>query len=671
MSRPITVPRWAIYGLFFGLYLTARGYQSLDGDQAYRLPLLLHRQDPSLYADDPFVRAFDVFNPHRGYLALLDLASRPLGLSFGLFALFAATFALTCTGVVRLARAAWPGGGPWVGVVAVGLVLMARAGNVGTNHLFEATLLDRLIGFGLGWVALALAVEGETWRPSLLIGLAAVIHPSVGLQLGGLLMASWFAWAVAGRWTGQSWRGLVIGWAVLALAMIPGALPNMMQGLRLFDGFSPEEFRLVGVELQMAQHMVPSLWRKPQWLAWGAYMAVGGLALFSPRRSEALPGSDSEGRRARFILLFGVLLVGLGAAYGTVEVVRDLRVTVFQPFRMATIARGLALIALSGRCVTLWRRGDLSARARVLVLTAGLTGDWGFVVAVTAEIAASTAECLPRILGHIPLASILRRGGLLGSPPPQVERGLDGECRGGDWLALFVVVVLASGLVFLARHDLERGHRPILIALVASFVMSRVAHRFRTGWTTRRLAFAVAVCGGVPLAAAVAPAVVGPDHPIASALAARCRFGPIPTDDVERLALWARANTPTDCRFITPPGPKTFRLWSGRAVAFNRAASPYHAEGLKDWSDRFRAHVGFAGKTAEFVRSYLADRHGVESRYNRLTPEALAALAASQGADYVLAPSLGHGAGPLRLCRADGRYAIYRLDPSPAVARLR
>ena len=62
------------------LYLTLRGYHSFDGDQAYRLPLLLHRQDPSLYQDDPFVRAFDVFNPHRGYLALLDWSSRPLGI---------------------------------------------------------------------------------------------------------------------------------------------------------------------------------------------------------------------------------------------------------------------------------------------------------------------------------------------------------------------------------------------------------------------------------------------------------------------------------------------------------------------------------------------------------------------------------------------------------------
>ena len=160
MSLTIAVPRWAPYALLFGLYLTARGYHSRDGDQAYRLPLLLHQQDPALFADDPFVRAFDAFNPHRGYLALLDLASRPLGLSAGLFALFALDVRPDLprhlpAGPRGLARAR-----ARVGLVAVGLVLIAKAGNIGTNHLFEAMLLDRLIGFASAGWRLALAVEG-------------------------------------------------------------------------------------------------------------------------------------------------------------------------------------------------------------------------------------------------------------------------------------------------------------------------------------------------------------------------------------------------------------------------------------------------------------------------------------------------------------------------------
>ena len=54
--RPPRLPRWLIYLVILGLYLTLRGYHSFDGDQAYRLPLLLHRQDPSALRRRP-VRA--------------------------------------------------------------------------------------------------------------------------------------------------------------------------------------------------------------------------------------------------------------------------------------------------------------------------------------------------------------------------------------------------------------------------------------------------------------------------------------------------------------------------------------------------------------------------------------------------------------------------------------
>ena len=177
--------QFLVWLLVLGLYVSLRGYQSRDGDQAYRLPILLHQQDPALFADDPFVRAFDAFNPHRGYLTLLDAVSRPLGLSAALAVLFAATFTVTVVSLDRLARVVWPEAGPKVGLVAVGLFLITKAGNVGTNHLFEPMLLDRLIGFALGWLALALVVERPDrgrWLAALAIGLATLIHPSVGLQ---------------------------------------------------------------------------------------------------------------------------------------------------------------------------------------------------------------------------------------------------------------------------------------------------------------------------------------------------------------------------------------------------------------------------------------------------------------------------------------------------------
>jgi hypothetical protein len=158
----------------------------------------------------------------------------------------------------------------------------------------------------------------------------------------------------------------------------------------------------------------------------------------------------------------------------------------------------------------------------------------------------------------------------------------------------------------------------------------------------------------------------------------------VPVDDVERLALWCRENTPRSARFIGPPGPKAFRLWARRSVAFNRAASPYHAAGLADWFARFQDHVDFHAPPAEFVRAYLADRHRFESRYQALSDAQRAALAVRQGASYVVAAApapapIDHTiarvetvpAPPLELLHVEGRYAVYRVRATELVHRHR
>jgi hypothetical protein len=170
------------------------------------------------------------------------------------------------------------------------------------------------------------------------------------------------------------------------------------------------------------------------------------------------------------------------------------------------------------------------------------------------------------------------------------------------------------------------------------------------------------------LVAAIAP---GPAGRWGEALVDRCRFAAVPVDDVERLAVWCRAHTPAEARFIGPPGPKTFRLWSCRSLAFNRAASPYHAAGLADWAARFRDHVGFEGPADALVRAYQHDRHELERRYQAMGDAGLAALALRQGARYVVAapptaPPQGDGAGPLELLHVEGRYAVYRVRETTA-----
>ena len=767
------LPTWLVYFVILGFYLSLRGYHSFDGDLSYRLPLLLHQQDPSAYADDPFVRAFDAFNPHRGSLLALDLVTRPLGLSPGLFLAFILTFGATCLGVDRLARAVWPEAGRQVGLTAVGLLLAAKAGNIGTNHIFEAMVLDRLMAFALGWLALAQVIVEPSrgqWRSMAAIAAATVIHPSVGLQLSLVLAASWVVWTLLGRWMEVSPASAVRGIVGLMLAVLPGLAVNVAPGSSLQGTMPADVFWLLSVELQSPQHMLPHLWRMPQWLAWCCYLILAALALSGLRRGRIsdVKGSSAmdapvswPAARLRLIAVFAVILIGLGVAWCAIEVLHLVRVTVFQPFRMATLVRGIALVLVSGRLVDLWRRGDWLGRLRAILIAVAFTGDWLLVVVCMAELAVSAAEA---ICARLPW------------------------CAGWRFVDVLVLVaMLALGLNFLGRHDTEYGHIHLLAALAfglmvglsgyakkkagvavgdseaarfpfhplakggagggglgttnhmafkAQFTFSarkREGHdshgscphppwpplhkrgkgtaftednacatpssgellnphgsRPHPPWPPSRkggkaiLAPALALAWVIPLASLFAAAVpldhAVSRHPLVRGLIGRCRFAAVPADDIERLGVWCRDHTPESARFIGPPGPKTFRLWSRRSLAFNRAASPYHADGLADWFARFQDHVDFHGSPAEFVRSYVANRHGFEARYEAQSDADRAALAIRQGATFVIATAPGDTAqdasaspsrGPLELLHIEGRYAVYRVNSERLVQRQR
>jgi hypothetical protein len=768
-----------IFVALLGLYLSMHGYHSREGDQAYRLPLLLASQNPAQYADDPFVASFHAFNPHRGYLAVLDSATKVVGLSWGLFGLYALTFVLMAWGVDQLARVVWPECGARVGVLAVCLVLLAQAGNIGTNHLFEPILLDRLLALGLGWTAFALAVRGARcgrWLVAPLLGAAALIHPSLGLLLAALMVATWLSGALliggsketsdcdaaafpTRTETRFTLKQAIFGSIALFLCLIPSFALIARQSGRLFAGLSPEEFRLLEVYIQSPQHMVPHLWRTPQWLAAGSYLILALLAVVSSSRQWRWPPALRG-----LLSLLAVNVVCLVLAYVLIECLQNLRMTVFQPFRLATVCRGLCLILVSGRVISLWQAGDLISRCRAASLCAGLTGDWAFVVVTLAEVGATVAgwawdgdgvdwanwlrrtrrrdsDALPpplrgragaggrvaaslRLSAHIEhrhnsfveavhgadqtaatfLDSALRPSSTLvpaTQPSPARGEGFKTPRRGegfktprarsvGRHVASVVwVVTFVLGCAYLARHDTQSGHWRLLgAALSVGALQARAGLRHRrmqvidlgapVPWNRRRALVAISSAWLIPSAAAIvqcqSPAGDSPTNAVARALVAHCRFAEVPIDDQERLAAWCKDHTPASARFIGPPGPKGFRYWSRRAVAFNRAASPYHATGLADWAHRFREHVAFTGTTEEFARAYLQDRQRLERRYDALGAQQLADLARRQEASYVVAsPSVSSRErdpdSPLELLRVEGRYAVYSV-PAPSTERL-
>ena len=632
---------WVLLVLL-GLYLTFEGYRSFEGDQAYRLPLLVQRLDPQAYKSDPFVRAFDQFNPHSGYLRLLEVGTRLVGLPATLFLCFCLTFLVTGVAVSRLTQSVWPASGAAVGTVAFGLVLLARAGHIGTNHLFEAILLDRLMALSLGWTALASLVF-QTRRTLLVVAgcvLAAnFIHPSLGLQLGLLLAASWAVYAVFPGWVGISRRSSVAGLLLLLLALVPAILGLRTTSKILFAGLEPEPYQLLAAYVQSPQHMVPHLWRMPQWLAWFAYLVAGSWGVFH----FGLGGVPVEfdrpdlGPRRRLMVLLALLLVGLAAAWVAIEL-GNIRATLFQPFRMATLVRGLCLVLASGPVFVLWNRGTLVGRLRAVVLAFSLRSDWAFVWMMGLEAGFQVVERSGWSVSALPFTFCLSLCGLwIWQKDPE---------QGQVFLVLGYVV---AGLAYLVASKV-----PTL-----EFPASRRVRLTALAWAVPLLALTLQASG---LASEDAQLWL-------QKICAHVRVAESPMDDLERIATWCRLQTPSNASFIGPPGPKGFRLWSRRSVAFNRAGSPYHAAGLADWASRFQAHVGHTGDVTQFAQSYLANRQELERGYDLRSSSELVELAQNQGADHVLVSGAPRLDDPrLHLLHTEGKYSVYAVKPEATLS---
>ena len=217
---------------------------------------------------------------------------------------------------------------------------------------------------------------------------------------------------------------------------------NLGQGGRLLVGLPTEEFRLLGivgdsgarstcfrtsgagsngwrgavtrcsrswrsVPARVLRHLRDLHSTDPLW----SHAPRGGTVLDALRRHFGIeePLSEHPVARLRLAVLLIAALLGLGMAWVAVEGLQDLRVTLFQPFRMATVARGLSLVALAGHVLALWRRGDLAGRGRAALLTVGLAGDWAFVVATLVELAVAAIEAC-RAPGFGQSGAIARRG---------------------------------------------------------------------------------------------------------------------------------------------------------------------------------------------------------------------------------------------------------------------
>jgi hypothetical protein len=599
-----------------GAVVTASGYQSRVVDQCYRLPIVTRMRDSTAFANDPFVQAFDTFNPHLGYGKLIIGVSSIIGDSAALFVLHIATLALAIWSIFRIRESLFPELPRWSDWVLISAFVLCRAGNIGTNHLWEDHLLDRQIGYSLLWFALAEWIGGRERRFAtipLTVGLMAIVHPGLGV----LTAALWTAvFGLGALLSSSSLKETVRFGSLLAIVMIPWAILYLPQSKTLTEGIDSDLFWSLATELQGPQHMRPVHWREPQWWAALTFLVIGAGGLFSQRSTCNRPAS----KRALHWAL--PIIAGLALAVILIEAAKILPVALAQPFRLATPLRGLCLIASIPWITNLIRTGSPLGAARAGALLLSLRSDRAFQAAVSVELVMIAVDRVSENLAFSRARRVLPSimllfFGLLATFWLFLKDTADGEI-------LVAGGYVSGGLIaYLIGKIRDRG-----ISDVAFLNQAMTSHRARRicmyAWM---LPFAAIFDGSLDPRG---------DSSVSRAIVARWRVQEIPVSDMERLAVESRTKLAPGSLVLAPPRDKSFRSWSGHSVVVNVAGSPYQARALADWAERLRVVAGEPCDLTEFSRRWPENRFAWETHYEKADAGQLDAWAARFGANAIV-----------------------------------
>lgn len=603
-----------------GLVISFNGYDSRVVDQCYRLPLLERLTKASAFPLDQFVDAFEKFNPHLGYLRLLQFGSVFFGLSITLFTLYCLTLTLTIHSFWRIRESIYPEMPRWSNWLLLLLFVLCKAGNLGTNHLWEDHLLDRQIAFSLGWYALAIWIGSQ---PSIAIkipfitGVISLIHPGLGL-LNLALWLTLFGW----NYLTGFFRHKEMIFCVIAFffCMMPWAWLYLGQSAVLKAGVSPDLFWSLATELQGPQHMRPSLWRGSQWCASISLFIFSCVhyLLLTPAKKHTQPY-----RSASQWLLF--ITAGLFISWPAIEYFHNINITLAQPWRLATAVRGFLLVILNSIIFDQIKSNQPINLCRALSIIFGLRNDMVTFSLIIVEIINFLITKLLKLF----------------------------KWKWLNHVSSFLYNILTfCGIWWVYDNDPQQGHYLIITGYLAGLILSYILRRQQVSINHSSGELSIPLCLQIRPRNAIAfvwflpfSSIVccGFDYSgqtkISQILAAKWRVYETPRSDAEKMGFWLNKILPQDAMILSPPRDKSIRLWSHRSIVANVAGSPYQAEELKKWAERISILCGFSGDLANFAGQWPDNRVKFETYYEKASPDQVAVWAKQFQANVIVVPS--------------------------------
>ena len=593
IETPRTLATILLFALLAGSVLTAASYQFGLGNQVEQLPLILRAADSHWLSRDFFTNAASIFGPRSYYAQALAFASRfaPLPLLFLLLTLLCNVLVIGLTALTAYALF-----GAITSLTAAFMVAASLSLQFGSaNFLTDSSLTPQLLAMPLSLAALWAILQRRPIVLVILSGLASLMQPLIGLEVGGLglLVSAILTVYKRARPAAESRSvpliHLIIGsliYAVFAAFWIVPASATMQIDARQFID--------ILAYFRHPHHYVASTFPSAYLIELIFFVSAVSLIWFKLRK-EATRSKDALTRIGVLGICILALVVG---GYVFVELIPSRLWTTLQTFRLLFVFQWLGTLLFAAYVGTLLqaslRHNNRKALYDALLLISGAASP---LLIGALYLLQQIRQPVLRILKMKPILLVRLLAGLvLIYDLTQPVNGLS-----------FVVLVIFFGGFYYAITGASSVTRNAIVGITGMAYMA---------------------CVGLIMVALFFP-LSAPGKFARIAIAPITTFADIsgPSADI---AHYAQKYTPSDAIFLTPPDWGLFRLLAERAIVIDFKAFPFQDQAMVLWRQRLTDCYG------DTAQSGLPAIDVLNQNYTHITDTKLWALQNKYAFEYAV-----------------------------------
>ena len=534
-----------IFGII-GTIINNAGYGG--GNQVEHLPVIIRLLDKTYLINDYFTNAsmnsIARINYAR-FIAMLSGSERNLSFTF-LFLSLCANILISVT-TFSFAHKLF-NDSPLAGIISSALVISIVTFELGyTSRIYSGYFEPATIAGALIFLAIWFVARGKCVISMVLCGLASIVHPLLGLEMGGVLLITYIVFQLIsqGKISKNGFTQIFLSMVVLAGFSLFSVVPQFSQ-----ERIPTNLFIYLIAYFRNPHHYVPSTFKYYEFIYFIAYLIAMIIIYLKIKKDGTNPFSQTIA-----ILCCVIVLLCIGG-YVFVEIFPIRILVIAQTFRLLYFVKWIGLILFAGMIAD--EKYSPSTR---LLYSAGILH--------------------PLAIGGVALSQVIR----------------DWFERKQNWLSRVfhpLLILLAVGAI-IYRYPVSSTLSVIsklgiflVLILVFNFCPRKILHAF--------ILASIILMGLSGIFQAYLPLInqigqnVGNKYHLNSEI--RSELG----KEGNEVASFVKEHTPEGSIFLTPPMWGQFRILARRAIVIDFKAFLFDDIAMQEWYERLTNCYGYPEK---------------------------------------------------------------------------